>query len=179
MKKLQETLLTINKKIKFGETWWHKTLSASAIRKQVSRCCINFPQELTCQILTNQITKIGCRAWPTRYHGESKVTAFPTSKNWLDFQVRGQFEIKILLGQLISTTYFLCILKKWTWACDHLETCNLSADNLNLVSKSVCISAPKLLFIARKCEKNKHQFPCGADGRSEGVGVRSRDYQIF
>ena len=93
-KKLQETLLTINKKIKFGETWWHKTLSASAISKQVSRCCINFPQELTCRILTNQITKIGCRAWPTRYHGESKVTAFPTSKNWLDFQVRTQFEIK-------------------------------------------------------------------------------------
>ena len=109
LKKIQETLLTINKKIKFGETWWHKTLSASAISKQVSRCYINFRQELTCQILTNQITKIGCRAWPTRYHGESKVTAFSTSKNWLDFQVRGQFEIKILLGQLINTTYFLCI----------------------------------------------------------------------
>ena len=30
-------------------TTWHKTLSASAISKQVCRCCINLPQELTCQ----------------------------------------------------------------------------------------------------------------------------------
>ena len=30
----------------------------------------------------------------------------------------------------------------------------------------------------RKCEV-EHWFPCGADGRSEAVGVRSRDYQIF
>ena len=45
---------------------WHKTLSASAISKQVSRRCINFPHELTCQILTNQNIKIGRRAWSTR-----------------------------------------------------------------------------------------------------------------
>ena len=51
-------------------TSWHKTLSASAISKQVSRCCINFPHELTCQILTNQSIKIGRRAWPTRDLGE-------------------------------------------------------------------------------------------------------------
>ena len=42
---------------------WHKTLSASAISKQVSRCCINFLHELTCQILTNQSIKTGRRAW--------------------------------------------------------------------------------------------------------------------
>ena len=35
--------------------------------------------------------------------------------------------------------------------------------------------APKL---ARKCE-SKHWFPCGADGQSAAVGVRSGDYQIF
>ena len=33
--------------------------------KQVSRCCINFPHELTCQILTNQNTKTGRRVWPS------------------------------------------------------------------------------------------------------------------
>ena len=33
--------------------------------KQLSRCCINFTHELTCQILTNQSIKIGRRAWPT------------------------------------------------------------------------------------------------------------------
>ena len=43
-----------------------KTLSAPAISKQVSRHCINFPHELTCQILTNQNIKIGRRAWSTR-----------------------------------------------------------------------------------------------------------------
>ena len=39
-----------------------KTLSVSAIRKQVSRCSINFPHELTCQLLTNQNIKTGRRA---------------------------------------------------------------------------------------------------------------------
>ena len=42
--------------------WGHKTLSASAIRKQVSTCCTHFPHELTCQILTNQSLKIRRRA---------------------------------------------------------------------------------------------------------------------
>ena len=37
-----------------------------AISKQVSRRCINFPHELTCQILTNQNIKVGRRAWSTR-----------------------------------------------------------------------------------------------------------------
>ena len=44
----------------------HHTLSAPAISKQVTRRCINFPHELTCQILTNQNIKIGRRAWSTR-----------------------------------------------------------------------------------------------------------------
>ena len=43
-----------------------QSLSAPAISKQVSRRCINFPPELTCQILTNQNIKIGQRAGSTR-----------------------------------------------------------------------------------------------------------------
>ena len=39
-----------------------KTVSASAISEQVSRCYINAPHELTCQILTNQSIKFGRRA---------------------------------------------------------------------------------------------------------------------
>ena len=39
-----------------------KNLSAPAISKQVTRRCINFPHELTCQILTNQNINIGRRA---------------------------------------------------------------------------------------------------------------------
>ena len=51
---------------------WNLSLSplVSAISNQVSRCCINFPDELTCQLLTNQNIKIRRRAWPTRDPGE-------------------------------------------------------------------------------------------------------------
>ena len=38
------------------------SVSFSCQSKQLSRCCINFPHELTCQILTNQSVKIGRRA---------------------------------------------------------------------------------------------------------------------
>ena len=34
------------------------SVSFSCQRKQVPRCCINFPYELTCQILTNQSIKL-------------------------------------------------------------------------------------------------------------------------
>ena len=34
------------------------SVSFSCQRKQVPRCCINFPHELTCQILTNQSIKL-------------------------------------------------------------------------------------------------------------------------
>ena len=99
---------------------WHKTLSASIScwNKQVSRCCMNFLHELTCQILTNQGIKIGRGAWPTRDYGEksekhlSSLLAF--LNNWLNFRVRGQFEIKMLivLGHSnINTTYFIWTLK--------------------------------------------------------------------
>ena len=119
-------------------TGWHKTLSASAVKKkQVPRCCINFPHELTCQILTNQSIKIGRGAWPTRDYGEKseKHLSFPPVflNNRLNFRVRGHFEIKMLivLGHSdINTTYFIWIKK---WACDHLKTSNLSADNFKKI----------------------------------------------
>ena len=38
------------------------SVSFSGQSKQVSRCCINIPHELTSQILTNQSIKIGRRA---------------------------------------------------------------------------------------------------------------------
>ena len=31
---------------------------------------------------------------------------------WMNFRVRGQFEIQILMVQLMNITYFTCILKK-------------------------------------------------------------------
>ena len=42
------------------------SVSFSCQSKQDLRCCITFPHELTCQILTNHSIKIGRRAWPTR-----------------------------------------------------------------------------------------------------------------
>ena len=76
-----------------------KSVSFSCQSKQLSRCCINFPHELTCQILTNQSIKIGRRAWPTRDHGKKRSSPPVFLKNWLNFRVRGQFEIKILIVQ--------------------------------------------------------------------------------
>ena len=66
------------KTVKNVTSWRHKTLSASAIRKQVSRCCIHFPHELSCQILTNQSIKIKRRVWPTRDHGEKSQKRLPS-----------------------------------------------------------------------------------------------------
>ena len=78
------------------DTWVHveKDNYFSCQSKQLSRCCINFPHELTCQVLSNQSIKIG------REHGQ-RVTA---CNSWLNFCVRGQFEIKILI---VHTTYFI------------------------------------------------------------------------
>ena len=43
---------------------------------------------------------------------KSKATVFPASSSWLNFRVRGQFEIKILIVRHINTTYFIWIKKK-------------------------------------------------------------------
>ena len=122
-------------------TRWHKTLPASAISKYVSRCCINFPHDLTCQRYR--------WAWASRDHGEESQKQLPSlaaSKNWLNFRVRSQFEIKSLKMWPINTTYFLStsfppfpfskgkssgkevdfllIKKNWSWTCDRVETSN-------------------------------------------------------
>ena len=88
-------------------------------------CCINFPHELTCQISTNQSIKIGRRAWLMHDFGYKSQKQL----HQLNFCLRGQFEIQILIMQLINATYFLCILKNWTWARDRLKTNNLSVNN--------------------------------------------------
>ena len=49
-------------------------------------------------------------AWP--WWAKSKATVFPSCNSWLNFRVRGQFEIKILIVRHINTTYFIWILKK-------------------------------------------------------------------
>ena len=62
------------------------SVSLSCQSKQDSRCCINFPHELTCQILTNQSIKIGRRAWPTREHGEKsqkQLSSLPVAAGWI------------------------------------------------------------------------------------------------
>ena len=128
-------------------TRWHKTLSASAISKQVSRCCINFLLELTCQIMTNQSIEIGLRAWPTRDYGEKSQKHLKAG--WIP-------EPAIRLGdtgQLIQCFDSCQLIKTWMY--------------------NIRLQAPKL---ARKCEI-KHWYTCGVDGWTEGwvVDVRSRD----
>ena len=78
-------------------TRWHKTLSTSAISKQVSRRSIKFLHEFTVE------------------HGQSVTMVRKVKSNCLpclNVCIRGQFEIKILIVWLINTTYFLSILKK-------------------------------------------------------------------
>ena len=84
------------------------SVSFSCQSKQVSRCCINFPHELTCQILTNHSIKIGRRAWPTRDYGEKSEKPLSSLlvflNNWLNSRVRNQFDIKMLIAHDINTT---------------------------------------------------------------------------
>ena len=112
------------------------SISFSCQSKQLSRCCINFPHELTCHILTNQSTEIARRAWPTRDHGKKRSSPPLFLKKWLNFCVRGQFEIKILTVQGhsdINTTYFIWIIGKIDLSLRSFETGNLSADNFKKV----------------------------------------------
>ena len=53
--------LDMNNKQKYHKLT-QNSVSFSCQSKQDLRCCINFPHELTCQILTNQSIKIGRRA---------------------------------------------------------------------------------------------------------------------
>ena len=91
------------------------------LSEQVSSCCINFPHELTCQMLTNQSIKGGRIAWPT---------VFPTCKNWLKFHIRWWDWNLNFISAARKHNLFPVHFKNWTWACDHLKTRNLSADTL-------------------------------------------------
>ena len=54
------------------------SVSFSWQSKQDSRCSMNFPHELTSQILTNHSIKIGRRAWPMRDHSEQSQKQLPS-----------------------------------------------------------------------------------------------------
>ena len=87
-----------------------------------------FPHELTCQILTDQSIKIGRRAWPARDRGKKRSSPPVFLKNWLNFCVRGQFEIEILIvwgHSDINTTCFILIIKK-NFSLRSFETGNMS-----------------------------------------------------
>ena len=96
--------------------------------------------------LTNQSiknwTQSVTNAWP--WWAKSKAPLFPACNSWLTFRVRGQYEIKILIVRHINTTYFLWIKKNETWACDHLKTRNLSADNLKILDLNGSTSEPAI-----------------------------------
>ena len=79
----------VEKDIKKHYKLTQNSVSFSCQSKQVSRCCINFPHELTCQILTNQSIKIGRRAWPTRDLGKKRSSPPVFWNNWLNFRVHG------------------------------------------------------------------------------------------
>ena len=143
-------------------------------------------------------------AWTWRE--KSKATVFPACSSWLNFRVRGQFEIKILIVRHINTTYFIWIKKiklepaiiwklvtcqritskntwpRWvdTWARDTVRW-YWSADTLFWqlsIDHNIDVQYQFSCApkLARKCEI-EHWLPCGADGRVGGV--LSRDYQIF
>ena len=61
------------------------SVSFSCQSKQLSRCCINFPHELACQILTNQSIKTGRRAWATRDHGKIRSSLPVLLKKMAEF----------------------------------------------------------------------------------------------
>ena len=68
-------------------------------------------------------------AWP--WCEKWKATACLPA--WLNFHSQGQFENQNFIVPVISTTYFLCIKRNWTSACNHLKTSNLSAGNFKKI----------------------------------------------
>ena len=104
--------------ISFCTSSGKNSVSFSCQSKQVSRCCINFPHELTCQILTIQGINIGRGAWPTRDYGEKSekhlfsLLAFLIT-GWIfasEVSLTSNCKIVLVHGD-INTTYFIWILK--------------------------------------------------------------------
>ena len=81
-------------------------VSFSCQSKQVSRCCINFPLELTWQILTNQSIKIGQRAWLTRDYGEKSAKHLSSMPVFLNIWLTQSFEENIAFW--IEDRYISC-----------------------------------------------------------------------
>ena len=74
-----------------------------------------------------------------RDHGKKRSSPPVFLKNWLNFRVRGQFEIKIVTVQGHSDlTYISCeSLEKINLSLRSFETGNLSADNFKKYSTSM------------------------------------------
>ena len=166
--------------------------------KQVSRCCINFPRELTCQILTNQSIKIGGRTWPQHDYGEKSLKRLPS----LHVKAGWSFGSEVVWNQNFKSAAHEHDLFHMQFEKNELEpaiiwivaTCQLITepairsgdtdlwihclDSCQLIKTwmyNIRLQAPKLAW---KCEI-KHWYACGADGRKVGrVGVRSCECQI-
>ena len=167
--------------------------------KQVSKCCINIPHELTCQILTNQSIKIGGRMWPPHDYGEKSQKRLPSlhvkpvevsgprsvwNKNFksaahehdLFYKHFEKNELdsaviwKVATCQLITEPAIrLGNTGQWIHC---LDSCQL----IKTCMYNIRLQAPKLAW---KCAI-KHWYACGADGQKvRRVVVRSFECQIF
>ena len=81
-------------------------VSFSCQSKQVSRCCINFPLEVTWQMLTNQSIKIGQRAWLTRDYGKKSAKHLSSMPVFLNIWLTQSFEENIAFW--IEDRYIPC-----------------------------------------------------------------------
>ena len=115
-------------------------------------------------MLTNQSIKVGRRARSTRDYGEKSQKH--VKAGWIS----RQFKIKILKVRLMNTAYFICILKNWTWACDHLKSSNLSADTFKKLLE-LRGSIPDPAIRSGDTGQQKHWYACGADRRKVGWSV--------
>ena len=120
----------VEKVSKKHHKWTKNYVSCSCRRKQVSRCCTNFLHELNCQVLTNYSIKIGRRAWPAPDYGEKSEKPLSSPlvflNDWLNFRVRDQFEIKMLIARghsEINTTLSVIFCCRSLCLCISLSRC--------------------------------------------------------
>ena len=112
------------------------SVSFSCQSKQLSRRCMNFRHELTCQILTNQSTKIGPRVWPTRDHGKKGSSRLYFEKAAWIFASEVSLKSKSWqCGAMVTKTRHISYesLEKIDLSLRSFETIILSADNFKKV----------------------------------------------
>ena len=97
---------TVERQLKTPQVDTKLFFSFSCQSKQVSRCSINFPLELTWQILTNQSIKIGQRAWLTRDYGEKSAKHLSSMPVFLNIWLTQSFEENIAFW--IEDRYISC-----------------------------------------------------------------------